>query len=111
MGYSVSENDIYMTKGDTVKLKVNIDYKENSEPYEPQEGDRVIFSVKRHVSDKKPVIEKEVPLDTLLLVLDPDDTKNLGLGVYHYDVQLIKANGDTDTFIENCDIQLGPEVN
>ena len=111
MGYSVSDNNIVMTRGDTVKLKVSIDYKSNGEPYEPVAGDIVRFSVKKYVSDKRPVIVKDVPVETMFLVLDPDDTKSLNFGVYHYDMQLIKVNGDTDTFIENCILQIGPEVN
>ena len=111
MGYSVSGNRITMTRGDTVKLKVDIDYKQTGEPYEPQEGDVVRFSVKKFVSDRTPLIEKDIPTDSLLLVIDSDDTKGMSFGTYHYDIQLIKQNGDTDTFIENESLQIGPEVN
>ena len=111
MSYSVSDNNIIMTRGDTAKLKVTIDYRQNGEPYDPQEGDIVRFSVKKYVSDRNPLITKDIPIDTLLLVIETEDTKNLSFGIYHYDIQLIKSNGDTDTFIENKILQIGPEVN
>ena len=108
--YSVSDNDIVMTRGDTVKLKVTIGYEQTGTPYEPVEGDIIRFSCKKYVSDKKVLITKDVPIDSLYLILDPDDTKDLNFGIYHYDMQLIKSNGETSTFIENKILRIGPEV-
>ena len=113
MGYRVCEEDshIIMTRGDTAKIHVGIEYRDNGEPYVPAEGDIVRFSVKKNLTDKSPVITKDVPISSLLLTINPEDTKTLPFGVYRYDIQLIKANGDTDTFIENRAFELTWEVN
>ena len=112
MGYQVCEDDlrIIMTRGDTAKIKVGVKFKESGEPYDPESGDIIRFSVKKYLSDKSPSIVKDVPIETMLLVLDPEDTKNLSFGIYHYDVQLIKSNGDTDTIIEDRMLELTGEV-
>ena len=112
MGYKVCEDDqrIVMTRGDTLVVNVGIKYKNTGEPYVPQESDTIRFSVKRYLSDKSPVIVKDVPKDSMILKLNPDDTKSLSFGSYHYDIQLIKANGDTDTVIPDRILELTSEV-
>lgn len=112
MGYRICEETsrIIMTRGDTVKISVGVKFKESGEPYEPEADDTIRFSVKKYLSDKNPVIVKDVPIETMLLVLDPDDTKSLSFGEYHYDVQLIKKNGDTDTIIPDKILELTGEV-
>ena len=113
MGYKVCENDsrIIMTRGDTVKITVRIKYKDSDDFYEPVEGETVRFSVKKYLSDKRPAIEKDIPLDSMLLTLDPEDTKDLGFGHYHYDIQLIRRNGDVTTFVEDKTLEITGEVN
>lgn len=110
MGYSVSDNSIVMTRGDTAKILVTIKKKSSGEPYEPQPGDTIRFSAKKYTSDKSPVIVKDIPIDTQILTLNPEDTKNLNFGPYHFDVQLIFANGDVDTFIEDSILELRKEI-
>lgn len=110
MGYSVSGTNIVMTRGDTVKISVTIKYKQTKESYTPVEGDIIRFSVKKYIHDKEPIFTKDVPIDTLLLVIDSDDTKDLPFGPYYFDVQLIFANGDVDTFIQNGTLELAYEV-
>lgn len=51
-----------------------------------------------------------IPTSTMILHLDPEDTKDLGFGEYVYDVELTFANGDVDTFINNAKFILAPEV-
>ena len=90
MGYRICEEDqrIIMTRGDTVKITVGIRYKDSTEYYDPIEGETVRFSVKTYLSDKTPAIEKDIPIESMILQLDPEDTKNLAFGPYHYDLQL-----------------------
>ena len=47
----------------------------------------------------------------MLLTLDPEDTKDLGFGHYHYDIQLIRRNGDVTTFVEDKTLEITGEVN
>lgn len=105
MSYSTSQNNISLTRGDTAKITITIETNDGS-IYEPAEGDQVIFTVKRHPTDKQPILVKQIPTDTLLLVLTPEDTKDLDFGSYRFDVQLLFANGDVDTFIENKTLEI-----
>jgi len=43
------------------------------------------------------------------LIIDPDDTKKLAFDTYKYDIELTKASGDVDTFI-NGRLKLTEEV-
>lgn len=99
MGYSVSKNQISMTRGDTVILEVNIDYAETGEIYRPREGDEVRFSLKKYLYDKTALLVKDIPTGTLLLRIDPEDTANLSFGRYYYDIQVIRNDGMVDTII------------
>ena len=105
MAYSVSDNNITMTRGDTVKFLVTI-LGNDKEPYTPQEGDRIRFLCKKHLSDRNYIFEKEVPIATQYLTINPEDTDRLGYGRYYYDMKLYFVNGDVDTFIDNSVIDL-----
>ena len=99
--------DITITRGDTGKVLVEV--KVDDEHYDPQPGDIVRFSVKKNVFtgkeykkyiDPEPLIEKIVPNDTLVLEIEPGDTKPLDFGLYAYNLELIWADGTVDTFIK-----------
>ena len=109
MGYSVSKNHIIMTRGDTAAFKISIDYLNTGEPYEPEEGDIIRFTLKKYLSDRSALLIKDISIDTMLLNLDPEDTSELSFGRYYYDIQLIKLNGKTDTFISDI-LELTKEV-
>ena len=59
---------------------------------------------------EEPLIEKIIPNDTQILHLDPDDTKNLKVQTYRYDCEITYENGDVDTFINDEEFVLAPEV-
>ena len=61
-------------------------------------------------TDKTPLIEKDVPISTMILRLNPEDTKSLPFGDYVYDLELTTAAGDVDTFIASESFVLTPEV-
>ena len=103
-----SDNNIELTRGDTLKVKVNISI--NNEPYTPQENDEIRFAMKRNYTDKNPLILKGIPSGSMILHLEPQDTKHLVFGrEYVYDVQITFANGDVYTFIKGR-IKITPEV-
>lgn len=110
MSFSVSGTKITMTRGDTARFNVAIKYQANGVTYHPAETDRIRFSVKKYLSDKSPIIVKEVPVLSMILVIDPQDTENLSFGIYHYDMELVKENGDTETFITDSVLELTSEV-
>lgn len=104
--YSITGTSIALTKGDTFKCEITI-YQDGTE-YELQQGDVVRFAMKKNYASADVLITKELP-STLLLTLAPEDTKNLAVGDYVYDIELTTAGGDVDTFIKGT-LTLEPEV-
>ena len=109
MSFSVKKNAIVLTRGDTFKGRVIIKNRDCTD-YVPQEGDVIRFAMKQDYTDSEVLIQKTIPNDTLILTLEPSDTKSLDFGEYVYDIQLTKANGDVDTFITKSRLILTEEV-
>lgn len=110
MAVKVNGTTIVATRGDTVKLFISLRDEEGNE-YTPQEGDSIRFAMKEGYDDAEVLIEKDIPIDTLLLKIDPEDTKGLPQpSQYVYDVQLTYANGEVDTFIDRAKFKLTEEV-
>ena len=115
--YIISGTAIKLTRGDSFYAEVGIKNASGT-AYVLQEGDKVRFYLKRNVmtpaqaeyADKRPLVTKTIPNDTLILHIEPDDTKNLAFGEYVYDLELTYANGDVDTFINNAPFALLAEV-
>lgn len=92
-------HDISLTRGDSLPLQLVI--KKNDETYTPDPEDEVRFAMKAKYTDEEPTLVKTVPVDTLLLEIEPDDTKELPMKkTYVYDIQLTDKYGYVDTFIE-----------
>lgn len=105
--FNISRNTIKLTRGDSFYCEIGI--AQDGIPYVPEDGDVIRFTVKREL-DGEALISKTIPNDTLVLHLEPNDTKTLAVGTYHFDVELTFANGDVDTFINNEVLILVPEV-
>lgn len=111
MSYRIDGTTIYLTRGDTFEACVEAILPESDAgPYIPVEGDKIRFAMKADYEDPEPLLVRDIPIDTMLLVLDPDDTKKLPFGKYVYDIQLTYANGKTDTFITKAKLRLTEEV-
>ena len=102
-------NKITLTRGDTYKATVTIRNPDGT-VYDPVQGDSVRFAMKRNWEDDEPLFTRNIPIDTLLLHLEPNDTKPYDYGEYCYDCQITKANGDVDTFIAKATIELTEEA-
>lgn len=109
MSFKVKRNTIYLTRGDTFKAQLTICNPDGTK-YTPIEGDTIRFALKENIEDAECLIYKDIPIDTMILVIDPSDTKELEYGNYIYDIQLTKANGDVDTFITASKLKLTYEV-
>lgn len=117
MSYKVDGTTITLTRGDTFTTIITIKYKDGT-VYTPQEGDEISFALKnskmtagnKSFVDREPLISKIIPINTMVLELVPNDTKNLEFGKYKYDIQIIFGNGQVSTFISNADLILTPEV-
>lgn len=99
--YTIKGSSITLTKGDTFVAQVEA--YQNGELYVPQEGDVVRFAMKRDLADEQCLIYKNIPIDTMLLRIESNDTKDIKTNPYDnsfwYDIQITFANGDVDTFI------------
>lgn len=109
MSYSVKGNTITLTRGDTFSANIEI-LQPNGDPYSPLDGDCIRFAMKKSAKDKDCLIHKDIPIDTMKLVLDPEDTKSLDFGNYVYDIQLTKTTGEVITFITKSLLILTEEV-
>lgn len=109
MAFRVKNTTIYLTRGDTFKALITITNPDGT-IYTPKEGDEIRFAMKQDVEDEECLIIRDIPTDTMLLILYPADTKQLEYGTYVYDIQLTKANGDVDTFITASKLKLTYEV-
>ena len=118
--YSIDGDHITLTRGDTFFAQVSLSREVEPdvyEPYTPQTGDRVRFALKQSLNargtdfrEPQPLILKEIPIDTMILRIDPEDTKPLGFGQYRYDIEITFVNGIVDTFIADARFDLTPEV-
>ena len=108
MSYSVDGTKITMTRGDTVRIQVAIDI--DGEEYTPAEGDAVRFAAKKAWTDEEPCILITIPNDTLILTIEPNDTKQLEFGAYNYDLQITFANGDVATFVTKAKLKIEEEA-
>lgn len=115
----ISGTKIRMTRGDTLRLFVNLEVEVKDEngniidthQYVPEEGDKIRFAMKYDYDDENPILVKDIPIDSLLLTLDPEDTKDLDTRArLVYDIEITCANGDVYTFINKAKLILTEEV-
>lgn len=93
--------NITLTRGDT--LIVQLSLTKNNEPYVPVAGSSIRFAMKKKYTDPDTdvVLIKDISIDTLLLEIDPEDTKSLPMkSKYVYDIQLTDEDDHIDTFIK-----------
>lgn len=104
---------ITMIKGDSVIIKISITDSDGNE-YTPESGDRIRFAMKRNYTDAVPLLVIEIPIDTMELVINPEDTKELEAGLskgrYKYDIELTKEDGTVDTVIPRAELVILEEV-
>lgn len=100
-----------MTRGDTLRVQIGIEDVDTGEEYVPVQGDSVRFAMKETYEDETPLVIKDIPIDTMELTLEPEDTKSLPMGQrYVYDLQITFANGDVYTFVDKATLKLTEEV-
>lgn len=90
-------------------MRLQVEILINDTIYTPVAGDSVRFAMKQSYNATRVLIEKKIPIDTMILKLDPMDTKKFSFGKYVYDIEITFANGDVDTFISG-EFELTPEV-
>lgn len=95
--YSIKNNRISLTRGDS--FIAHISMTRNGEAYIPTAEDSIRFAMKRNYSEAEPLLIKNIPSNTQILQLDPEDTRSLPFGKYVYDIEITFENGVVDTFI------------
>lgn len=103
--------DITLTRGDSLPLQLT-NLKKNDEPYNPDPEDVIRFAMKRKYKDpdEDVILVKNISPDTLILSIEPEDTKELPMGKsYVYDIQITDKYGFVATFIEGI-FTIGNEV-
>lgn len=107
---NISGTTITLTRGDSAKIAMDLTYK-NGDPYEPTDGDKIRFAMKKDYNDLlPPLLLIEIPTDTLILYIPASETKQLAYGTYKYDIQITTAAGDVDTFIDRATFVVTEEV-
>ena len=109
MACIIKNNVIRLTKGDTLSTKITIT-DINGEEYIPTEEDKIRFALKKDYSDKKVLVVKDIPYDTMILRLESADTKSLEPGEYRYDIEITLSDGTVDTFIDRQKFIITEEV-
>lgn len=102
--------NITMTRGDSASIPITL--KRGGEDYTPVEGDTIRFAMKKAYKDPddQVLVNKAIPTDTMILEIEPEDTKGLPMGKqYVYDIEFVSATGKVDTFVRGI-IELGNEV-
>ena len=82
--FEIKSGKIIMTRGDTGIINLNLTHE--GEPFKFSEGDKVIFSVKKNLKDKRCLFSKEAARDTIFIA--HEDTENLEPGNYFYDIEI-----------------------
>lgn len=109
MSCRIKKNVVFLTRGDSFWTKVSLFDKDGNE-YVPDPNDSIRFAMSDKVNMNDPLIVKTIPSDTLELRLDPEDTKELDVGTYWYDVEITLNNGFVDTFITPTKFILTDEI-
>ena len=102
----VTDNQIFITPGDSAELTVTIMDGEQEYDYS---NDTVKFGVKKQFNDRECIIEKTVD-ESGKVTLVPDDTIGLGAGTYYYDVKVVTADNQVCTVIAANQFVVGHSV-
>lgn len=96
-----SSYNISLTRGDTGLFTISLVDKYGDE-YVPQAGSTLRFAMSKKygATAGEVVIEKNIPIATMKLEIEPSDTKPLGIGSsYVYDIELTDPQGKVSTVV------------
>ena len=115
----VNGTDIFMTRGDSERFEVSLFDKELEIQRNFVEGDKVFFTVKTSTQTKEFKIQKIIEsfngngnaadVGKAIVIIDPEDTKDLKYHTYVYDVQMIR-DGFVTTIIKPSKFVIEEEV-
>jgi len=97
--------NISLVRGDTAYFDIplyEVDDEGQETPYTPLEGERLRFALSdRYGANRSEVlIYKDIPIDSLILKIEPEDTKPLKFAKYKYDIEFTDVAGNVTTVLE-----------
>lgn len=93
---SLKGQDIQLTRGDSAYFGIVIN-ENGGGTYKRQEGDQLIFTIKKSYNSDFSYVEKHIK--GLDLILNPSDTAELDYGTYWYDIELTTVDGSVFTVV------------
>lgn len=93
--FSVKDNTITVTRGDTLKIEIELQ-DASGERYNPSENDVIKIKAKRTL-DKELSIDKEIDHNNMAFELTSEECSKLSVGEYFYDLEITFENGDVNT--------------
>lgn len=97
-----NNNNMSLTRGDTLTLKCTPIVKDTGEEYEPQEGDVFRFAIsKGYAGEIGYELMCEAPISTAdwLTTIPASETKKLDYKTYNFDAEVTHNDGCVDTYI------------
>ena len=104
----ITDNEVRLTRGDNADIIVQIKDL-NGDAYTLQEGDKLLFTMKRNCKTDVIVMQKDITSDQIISI-EHNDTKDLDYGTYYFDVQCTLADGNVYTVIEPHSFIIEKEV-
>lgn len=102
MSIFIKDGIPHIRRGDSGDLTVPITVQEDDGspkvPYELQDGDELTLTIRERAESESPVLLQLHSL-TGSFTFNPQDTKNIPVGKYSFDVQLTMAGGEIHTVI------------
>ena len=100
-----SDYNITLVRGDTAIFDVplvEVDDEGHETPYTPREGEKLRFALsdKFGATRSEVLIYKDIPINTLVLKIEPEDTKPLRFGKYKYDIEFTDIADNVTTVLE-----------
>lgn len=85
--FKMNRNNIEMIQGDSAEFEVSV------ADYTVEAGDKIVFTV-------KDLLSKEIDATVGTVILHPEDTRDANPGVYRYDVEFRRKDGEIYTIID-----------
>lgn len=111
MTFVRDEAHLQIVRGRSAQIRLAV-YDGAETPHAWEDGERVIFAVKRNPDDDGRALEKSItPTSDGLVTIEllPTDTKELQLGTYWYEISL-EAGDDILPLIECSMLDLMPDI-
>jgi len=115
--FKISKTKIFITRGDSAYIDIGIMNSDGSE-YEFHDGDTVQAQVRTIANTGDLLVDASLENGKIYIDdngvitwhISPEDTRDLDVGTYSYDIQLVTATGDVFTFIVASPFKVTDEV-